>query len=395
MKKINGLFIGMLVMILAGCSQQAATVNLEMQLSQWWVLGSRLNQTTLPGEPSLALRANDRPVAAFGEFIENDGNIVVKVWSGTAWISLNFPSDTRNSFTPVIATRSKHSFGAPLYDPIGVAWNSVTYGQSDYDINVALRLGNTWVKLGNAVDVKPENIAQLPSIALDKLGLPIVAWFEFDATNPTGGYFIYVKRWNGQRWVQLGSSLCGDGFPRAGLDLAIDNSGYPFIAHTCIEPVSAVQKVFVKRWNGTQWIQLGSFLGTDQALKPTLAVGSDGFPVVAWRENASRIYASRWNGSKWINLGDVININEGSYATYPAVALDNTNKPVIVFDENGQINVRRWTGNKWETTGLGLNNTNANGGEKLDIVVDSKNKAIVGWAEFSDMGGNIYVKQQK
>jgi hypothetical protein len=284
-----------------------------------------------------------------------------------------------------IATRAKNAPAAPYYDPLALTYAKNGGEVTSGDVYVKLRINNTWLELPGPIDVKPTNNTNAPSVVLDKLGFPIVAWFEFD---PELGYTIYAKRWVGTKWVQLGGSLIVDTFPQAGLDLSIDNLGHPVIAFSGYDPASTIYKVYVKRWNGFNWVQLGGVLGSDQATNPSVAVASNGQPVVTWTENLNT-YARRWNGSSWVSLGTTVNTSNSFYSS---VTVDNLNQPVVVFDDNGSINVKRWTGTQWELTGNALG---FNSGERLGIVVNAQNKAIISWLENGDTTANIYVKQQK
>jgi hypothetical protein len=238
------------------------------------------------------------------------------------------------------------------------------------------------------VGIKATNNANDPSIVLDKAGFPIVAWFEFD---PATSYTIYVKRWNGQRWVQLGSALTADTFPRAGLDLSIDSKGNPIIVFDGADVLFEPWTIHVKRWNGFKWIELGSPT-SDSAVSDSVAVDNTDAPIITWKFDTN-LYASRWNGSRWVQLGGQFNDHPipVSYA-YSSIAIDTSGKPVLTFDDGGQVTVKRWTGTTWEKIGdtLGVNS-----GERLGITVNRQNKAVVSWLENVESTANVYVKQQK
>jgi hypothetical protein len=90
-----------------------------------------------------------------------------------------------------------------------------------------------WGTLGNgSLNINPASGASAPALALDGSGFPVVAWVE------DGG--LFVKRWTGGAWQQMGS-------------YSID---------TTIEAVS---------------------------LRPTIAVGSAGHVVVGWTANTPHL----------------------------------------------------------------------------------------------------------
>ena len=71
----------------------------------------------------------------------------------------------------------------------------------------------------------------------------------------------------------------------------------------------AVLNIYVKRWNGNSWLQLGTHLDVNLSLNATTPASLDslGNPVVSWQEMMAtfhNIYVKRWNGgSTWVQLG--------------------------------------------------------------------------------------------
>ena len=99
---------------------------------------------------------------------------------------------------------------------------------------------------------------------------------------------------------------------------------------------------------------------------PSVAIGADGMPVVAWADEASgngEIYVRRWNGSAWAEIGEnsaqgggISNTDRHSYQ--PSLAIAPDGQPVIAWAENTEgdnreIYVRRWNGSTWEEVGAG------------------------------------------
>ena len=124
----------------------------------------------------------------------------------------------------------------------------------------------------------------IPSLALDSSGNPVVSWYELD--NDTASSNIYVKRWNGSSWVQLGTFLDVNINQNAqSPSLALDGSGNPVVSWYEFEGTSGSENIYVKRWDGSSWVQLGSFLDVNVnqgAYNSSLALDSSGNPVVSW-----------------------------------------------------------------------------------------------------------------
>jgi hypothetical protein len=136
------------------------------------------------------------------------------------------------------------------------------------------------------------------------------------------------------------------------------------------EEFGGTNYISVKRWTGTNWIYLGQYLNgssaaNSNASNPTLALDSSGNPVVAWSEfdgTVQNIYVQRFNGSSWVNVGTSLSGSSAasSYAFNPTLALDSSGNPVVAWQENGNIYVKRWTGSSWTPVGNVLDKVAAN-----------------------------------
>ena len=159
----------------------------------------------------------------------------------------------------------------------------------------------TWLSLSDALDVDKTHFTFEPSMATDKDGNIIIAWYEQD-------------------------------------------------------PVSNLNKIYVKRWNGSTWEQLGQALNTaldSSADYPSLVIDYQNRPVLAWHETdatfKSTIKCERWNGSSWETIGSAsssVMVDEGEF---PSLAIAPDNTPVIAYAKNADIFVRLWNGTAWVT----------------------------------------------
>jgi hypothetical protein len=319
-----------------------------------------------------------------------------------------------NSFWPSLAV-------APDGTPY-VAWSDDS-GGVDKEIYVRCWKGSNWEEVGSG-SASGGGISNnwgdsfWPSLAVASDGTPYVAWHDF-----TGGdREIYVRRWNGSSWEEVGTgSASGGGISdNDGASwvpsLAVAPDGTPYVAW--YDDSSGDEEIYVRRWNGSSWEEVGSGSASGGGIsdndgwsyRPSVAVAPDGTPYVAWYDDSSgdeEIYVRRWNGSSWEEVGSGsasgggISDNSGnSSRASVAVAPDGT--PYVAWqDDSGgdyEIYVRRWNGSSWEEVGSG----SASGGGISDNSGDSYSPSVavapggrpyVAWYDDSSGDEEIYVRR--
>lgn len=205
--------------------------------------------------------------------------------------------------------------GAPY-----VAWEEDSNGNRE--IHVRRWNGSTWEPVGSGSasgggisnnsgrSVSP-CLAFAPDGSPD--GMAYVGW----ADNTSGNYEVYVRRWNGSAWEEAGSGSAGEGgISRTSgssnnVSIAIAPGGVPYVAWA--DNTSGAYEIYVRRWNGTAWVEVGSGSASgggishngQSSLQPVLTVASDGTPHVAWINDsfATDVYVLAWNGSAWQEVG--------------------------------------------------------------------------------------------
>ena len=242
-----------------------------------------------------------------------------------------------------------------------------------------------------------------PQIVTDASGRMYLAWRQFVGSTGSWEIFLLARDWAGTTWTELGGSGSGGGISGheggAGVpvfSLALGPDGTPYLAYqstTFTETDFTTQnaglhawtnQVYVRRWDGTAWPFLGSGReggGASNALSfnvsghgtttfvshngehPTLAVGPDGVPVVAFIYSSffeggnppefngenDDIYAVRWNGTAWQAMGPALpttldNVALGgpggisnSLGWIREVGHDRLVRPSIMVDRNGMV----------------------------------------------------------
>ena len=278
----------------------------------------------------------------------------------------------------------------------------------------------------------------VPQIAFDSRGRMVVAWLQFNPITQSWEAYLVVREPNATDWEPLGESASGGGISGAEgptnsntMAMALGPDGTPFVAYDTMPTrgadlasvtsgiVSNRDQIYVKRWAGPAqgWVFVGSGregggasnarsfrynvnpaagtfdLALHGALSPTIAVGPDGRPIVAFVYTSSfegsgppapynglndDIYVTRWDGATWVPVGPAVPTgpdaaglggpggvsNSDGWSSRPWLNLINSpvikvgadNRPVVVWgetaaDDQTRLYVRRWSGTVW--TGFG------------------------------------------
>jgi hypothetical protein len=241
-------------------------------------------------------------------------------------------------------------------------------------------------------------------LALAPDGAPVVAW----ADNSAGDFEIYVRRWNGSTWVELGGSASGGGISQnAGHSeepsLAIDLDGQPVVAWS--DRTTGRNEIYVLRWNGSAWVEkgagsasgIGLSLNGGESLIPSLAIPPDGAAFVAWSGTGGivqHIYGVRWDGSAWMELGGSASgsgiSNTNNHSGYPTVTITSDGVPVVAWvdnlsDQEGNytIFVRRWNAGAWMEIGVrsasGDGIGDGGGGQNPSAAIGPDGRPIIAW----------------
>ena len=105
----------------------------------------------------------------------------------------------------------------------------------------------------------------------------------------------------------------------------------PATPTTPAEPEIETQANFYKQFGG----QVNN-TSVSTNYPPSMALDSSGNPVVSWSEHSgfsTELYVKRWTGSSWIQLGTFLNTNTAESAFYPSLAVDNSDNPVVSWQE--------------------------------------------------------------
>jgi len=288
--------------------------------------------------------------------------------------------------------------GAPV-----IAWADDSGGNSE--IYVRRWDGSSWVDMGRSASgggiSNNPGISTNPSLVVDPGGAPIVAWSD----NTIADDQVYARRWNGSDWVEMAFSGSGGGISMNGTSDSHTSLAIGLDGSLAVAWVSTSNEIYLRRWNGSAWVELGGSASgggvsnTQGASRPSLAIGPDGLPVIAWGDYSSggitEIYVRRWDGSAWVELGGSgsgggISNNE-SWSSAPSLAIGPDGLPIVAWVDSdivtGQILVRRWNGSAWVEMGNGSDLIGADW--KPSLVISPDGVPIVAWSD----ADSIYVRR--
>jgi len=344
------------------------------------------------------------PIVCWQQDLPDRMAIYVKAWDGAAWVEMGDGSASGGgiSNTPAGDTSMYPAIATDLAgDPI-VCWGN------GYMVYVKRWNGSAWVEMGEGsasgggISSHAFSLGDQTAIAVDLDGNPIICW---SGRAEDGELGIYARRWNGGAWVQMAGSDTGRGISNSLWEcrfpaVAMDSFGNPIVCWT------QTGDVYLKRWDGSEWVEMGGSASgggiSDQigsVVYPAIATDLDGNPIVCWQGMAWDIYAKRWNGSAWVGMagsavGYGISNSWPMNSEYPAVAFDSTDSPVVFWmeylpggDGPYEIYVKRWNGSAWvemgqeSASGRGISRTPARS-QHPAIATDPDGNAVICWQEY-------------
>ncbi|GGJ40624.1 hypothetical protein [Deinococcus roseus] len=228
---------------------------------------------------SLAVEPDGSPTITWSEIIKTGIKLEIKHWNGDIWertdsLGLS-PKKMASESVLLISANGKRT----------VVWTEGNGADSNLWVKVK-QPGKDWEILGNTpLNVRQNVYITPPSMTLDGAGRPVVAWPE---EIKDGLPNIFVKRWDGEKWLALGGSL--NVHPERWAQkpsVAVDQRGRVWAAWA--EEAEDHRTLYVKVWDGKKWNLLRSFINMDashDAHSPVLKAAPDGKLFLAWIEGS-------------------------------------------------------------------------------------------------------------
>ena len=432
----------------------------------------------LEHDVSAAMDPDGNPVVAYVDAAT--GNVIVKQLIDDVWTQLG--TTPGQGVEPRVKVASDGTVNVAWRSPTAVLlarWTGVAWvGLAGSDTGTGLTGAVNPVSFGLALD-----LAGNPIVVFDALPLGASDCVLDGGVGLTGEQ-VYAVQWDGVAWTYLGSDASGPGASNA-LSFAIPGAGQS-VCHSAIMPTVAVDgsglpvvifvyttssndaegtffigtntDLYAVRWDGGDWVALGPTVPTQPVgpglgeagglsnnanasalpgsgvppAMPSVAIGDDNRPVVAWSDNSTdpdqtRIFVRKFSEdvrsfnvttASWLLIGTASATGMGispltGNNTAPQVAIGKLQQPRIAWTTIGTtgrptVYVKRLgmgTGNTstvttWveETVGsasaTGINGTSVDGGAAaVAIDPDSTAGPVVAWLARGLSAPQVFARQ--
>ena len=335
--------------------------------SQWVALGSGTNDEVY------AMKALSGKLYVGGEFTQigaaSYSGLAAWSFSGSTW------AEVEGGVGGYVYDIDAYTSGLTEHVLVGGEFGHVGGNTVVQAANIADRvkdsfLGSRWRRLidpdGPGAEVKGYN-QRVTALLRDLQG----NLYMGGCTEP-GGLVDGIGRWDGTRWVPLGSGLTI--FPGCVTAMAIGPNDTLYAAGEF--DAATVRFRIISRWTGTTWNEIAIDIdGTINAMvvgqDGTLYVGGDFSSINGTNEISSRLIQYSSSGS-WSNVGSVDITN-----SVRSLAISKTTGDLYVggtFTTIGALTVNRiarWDGSTWSALGTGLGGTSSG---VYTIAIDSSGR---------------------
>lgn len=236
-------------------------------------------------------------------------------------------------------------------------------------------------------------------LAFDLSQNPVV-FFAEEHPEELAANQLYVKRWTAEGWKMLGESINPVGSYAMPMQVVVSSEDQVVVAYTEYATLNdfieaETPNVVIKRWSGKVWQQLNKF--TDDGLGfHQLKLKPDGKHLLSLRQE-DNLVLREWSGSAWVTQKTIplqmnpVNEFAETYVYHTAIALDNTQYPVIAWFEydysaglTGYLYVKRWNGNTWERLGQAVHSVKDAQWPDIYLKVDAENRPVILFSEVID-----------
>lgn len=196
-------------------------------------------------------------------------------------------------------------------------------------------------------------------------------------------YFLFIQVYSFSQWQQLGSSYLTSSIT-SNHALVEDDEGNLYAA---FQPFTD-NFLYVKKFDLGNWNQVGSSASTEPVSQADMCIGSDGLPVVVYRNYNDSVVVRKFNGTIWETIGS------GPFAKgdYPRIEVNSENTIHVVFNNKAVFpwgtSVYKFEGGAWGPLHAQyIENLQA---EFTDLAFDSNDLAVVSFRRASTGRMSVY-----
>ncbi len=328
--------------------------NFSVQAQSWSKLGTGTSGFNTLGAGIYSICSdNHNNIYAAGFFSYLNPHQIVSKWDGSSWSRLGVGSAILDSMVEIDQIVTDTSGNVYV---VGQINNSITQYVAKWD-------GITWSKLGSGPDALNAN-SGIDALCFDRYG-NLYAGGAFTDTTSDSTRGTYVAKWNGASWSELGTGVHKLKGNASIISICTDTFGNIYVAGSFTDSTTANGgNLYVAKWDGTNWSELGSGVAHQ--------IGYGDYQINSIKADAAgNIYAAgyfepehvmKWNGSTWSILG----ASSDSIFTYQrimSICFDlngNLYASGAIQDAAGKRFVARWNGTVWSKLGIGSDALNAN-----------------------------------
>lgn len=193
-------------------------------------------------------------------------------------------------------------------------------------------------------------------------------------------YKAVVKKFDGTNWVNLGSSTGISAGNASFIDLKFDNIGTPYVVY---RDATNGNEATCQKWNGSNWVVIGSAGFTPSSISYTsIALNSSNQPYVAYSEawNLQEITVKTFDGTNWIDVGNTSFGGDGALDI--SIDFDGNDVPYVSYRSNqtsGKAAMVKLVGSTWTNIGPS-NGFTPSGASKLTLKFNG-NDPVVGFRD--------------
>lgn len=207
--------------------------------------------------------------------------------------------------------------------------------------------GTNWVNVGPATFTTDGS--GVLDFTISKAGVPYIAATDWGITTST--YFGVVKKFDGTNWVDVGG---GAGQYQIGtqvraVDIITDQNENVYIAYAdFLKDYDGNGRVTVQKFNGTQWSLVGNAqISLGEAQQPKLQISSNGTLYLSYG-GASDKGVKMFDGTNWIDVGAHPGNPHELVMTKSDTLYTVEKDSRITYGDQGRFVVRKFNGAFWE-----------------------------------------------